>query len=208
MSCYARLEYDCVLEALEAFSVEQAAASVPRTIAQEAARLLAVTYVVRDLPGPARQIFYDMLSLWPEYELQGDELSPRFFALFDEARTMLIAQPVAAGVPAAAQGAAHGIRSLQVAALASEGVLDTAQALCVSIVTPDPVDPSRQGPDLRLGVGLGSQVMVGGDRDAFDDSLGVSVRVATDRFLGLSIGFAFDRYVHTVGLSNLVPEET
>ena len=119
---------------------------------------------------------------------------------------MTSAHPVGVVVSTRAQQAASSIGAASIAAGFASSVLEQARAQSVLIVTPVPVDPNHRGPDLRLGVGLGSELLLGDDRNVFDDSLGISVRLATDRLFGLSLSFAFDRYVHMVKLGNLVEE--
>ncbi len=71
MSCYARLQYDCVLEELADFNISGASEVLDRGLVQEAAKVLAVSYIVSEMPDQARRIFAELLAIWPNYRLEG-----------------------------------------------------------------------------------------------------------------------------------------
>jgi len=205
MSCYARLQYDCVLEELADFNISGASEVLDRGLVQEAAKVLAVSYIVSEMPDQARRIFAELLAIWPNYRLEGDELSPRFFAVFREAHAQATGQGLGPAVLDSAQATTLLVGLLEKASLESLGTRDNGRQVCVNIVASQRTN-TVPGPDLRIGLGLAFQPMSGEDRDTFDDSFGVSARLLTDRFFGLSFSLAFDRHLHEVQLNNLVTE--
>lgn len=205
MSCYARLQYDCVLEELADFNVGAASEVLDRRMVQEAAKVLAVSYIISGMPDQARRIFSDLLLIWPDYRLEGEELSPRFFAVFRQAHAEASGKGLAPSVLAGAEAISLLVGLIDKAALEALETRGNARQVCVNIVARERTT-TIPGPDLRVGLGLAFQPMTGTDRDTFDDSFGVSARLSTDRFFGFSFSLAFDRHLHEVHLNNLVTE--
>jgi len=199
-ACYARFDYDCVLDALEALDIGEAAANHPADVVLEAGRLIAVAWIIRGLPERAERTFSAMLRQWPDYVLEGDGLSPRFFDVFHRARARNLGLVQARALPLTSRRLALILGAERAAEAVAEGVEAKVQSVLLEIALPAP--RAVRGPDLRIAVGAGFQAFFETDAEAFDSAFGVAVRLATDRFLGLSFWFAFDRYVHDAALPN------
>ena len=206
IGCYARLDYDCVLESMEGLSVGAAADVLPRDLVEEAVRVHAVSLIVRGVPVAARVQFFDLLVVWPSYRLEGEELSPRFFVVFNEALAMHEAQPVAHGIERAARGVGSNRDALARGRSSAAVSAETARERCVEIVAPAAGRRGRPDADLRIALGGGYQQFFGEDRAAFGGAFGFSIRLQTEALAGIHLGLGVDRTLHAVELANLVDE--
>lgn len=203
--CYAQLDYDCVLEVLEGFDAGEFAGALARERVELAGQILAVTFVIRGLPEAGRSVFADLLRRWPDYELEGEALAPRFFDVFYAARAEVRARALA---PLAddARAIALGLAASAAGVDAAGAVRDRVDAVLLAIAIPDPGSgpgaPARA--ELRLVVGAGYPWLAGADRDVWDDAAGLSARVGTDALLGLDLHVAVDYVSHALTLDNVI----
>lgn len=202
--CYAQLDYDCVLETLEGFDAEAFAGSLPRERVELAGQVLAVTFVIRGLPEAGRAVFADLLRRWPDYELEGEALAPRFFDVFYSARAQVRAQALAPLVDDARALALRHAAAGAGAAVAA-AVRDRVDAVLLGIAIPraEPAGAASRAA-LRVAVGAGYHWLVGNDREVWADAAGVSARVGSDAVFGLTIHAALDYASHALSLDNVI----
>jgi hypothetical protein len=203
-TCYAAFDYDCVLEVLAEFRVREYAQTERRSQVEAAARLLAITYVVRHVPERARTIFFDLLRVYPDYQLDTTGLAPRFTEQFDLARAMVQGEDVAATLAPVGRRVAVAVAAGRWGDEAARGVAAAARAKADGLAAQRGED--RGGPDLRLSVGVATARLTGRDAEVFEGSFGLAVRVATERWSWLNLAIAFDFQSHQVTLQDLVEE--
>lgn len=204
-ACYARFDYDCVIDALGRLDVEAAAEEHPRSLLELAVRLAAVSFIVRDVPQRARGLFYDLLEVYPDYRLTGADLSPRFFAVFEEARAMhqgareaRALEPVARALAARERTAGEGRET-------ARGVAGWARALVLTAPGGGPRAP-RGAAALQLAAGPSFEALSGSDAARFANALGVAGRVAFRVLGGLGLELDVDWHRHAVETSDLVED--
>jgi hypothetical protein len=202
-NCYAQLDYSCVLDVLGDFSVQEASASHPRALVELAGRLLAITYIVRDVPERARAIFLELLRAYPDYDLDTSDLAPRFVRVFDEARAMVASGWVTADMEAFAALIAVAQHTVNQGAALARSIAVEAQAITRWT---RPTDPHDVQTGLRIRIGAAFANFAGNDSDVFDSGLGFSARIATERLNVFFLELSFDHQSHVVLLDNLVEE--
>lgn len=205
-SCYARFDYDCVLDELEGFSVAEAAQTESRADVELGARLLAITLIVRDVPTRARAILADGLRVWPNFRFEGDDLSPRFLVVFDEARALVSGELSGGPVVQAARENAERIGLVSSSADLGGWVSEQAETVVVAAIEAEQRRLEEGHPQLRLEAGPSLHFLTGQDAETYDSNIGFVVRIGTEALLGLAWELAFDYHSYAVLLTDLVDE--
>lgn len=205
-SCYARGDYDCVLDELTGFSVQEAVQTESRMDAELGARLLAITLIVRDVPTRARTILADALRVWPNFRFEGDDLSPRFLVVFDEARALVSGELAGDPVVQAARDTAERIALVTFSQELGGWVSERAETVVVTSIEAEQQRLEEGHPQLRIEVGPSLHFLTSTDAETFDSNFGFAVRLGTEALLGLAWELAFDYHTYGVLLTDLVDE--
>ena len=205
-SCYARGDYDCVLDELTDFSVQEAVQTESRTDVELGARLLAITLIVRDVPTRARAILADVLRVWPNFRFEGDDLSPRFLVVFDEARASVSGELAGSPVVQAAHDNAERIGLVSSTQDLGGWVWERAEQVVVTAIEAEQRRLEEGHPQLRLEAGPSLHFLTGSDAETYDANFGFAVRIGTEALLGLAWELAFDYHSYGVLLTDLVDE--
>jgi hypothetical protein len=204
-ACYARFDYDCVIERLGQLDVRAAALTEPRWVVELAVRVTAVAFVVRGVPERGRALFYELLAVFPSYHLEGEELSPRFHRVFEEARAMHHANALAGGSSGRAIAVAERLGAAREGRTVGSGVRGWARALAMTAPA-DARAPARGAPVVQLGVGLSAQLLFGDDAASYSGAVGASGRLALGVVAPVLLEVGIDWHRHDVEATDLVAE--